>query len=230
MKFNGFKARDVPHPRTAAGRKAETTTMISYRTVIAGAAGALFAVQAQAASLDIPSGTYALDVTHGSIVFKIDHIGLSFYTARFNTFDATVTLDADDVSRSAVEVTVETASIDTDYPFADRKDFNAELRNADWLNVEEFPQATFRSTDIEITGDNTAKITGDFDFRGVTQPVTLDVRLNGALPKHPFMEAAALGISAEGTITRSDFGFDRFIPNVGDEVQILIEAEFIEQK
>lgn len=204
--------------------------MLNTRTVIAGAAGALFAVQAQAASLDVPSGTYALDVTHGSIVFKIDHIGLSFYTARFNTFDATVTLDADDVSQSAVEVMVETASIDTDYPLAETKDFNGELRNADWLNVDEFPQATFTSTGIEITGDNTAKITGDFSFRGVTQPVTLDATLNGALPKHPFMDAAAIGISAEGSFKRSDFGFDRFIPNVGDEVQILIEAEFIEQK
>jgi polyisoprenoid-binding protein YceI len=206
------------------------TRSVKTSAIIAGTAGALLAFQAQAASLDVPSGTYALDVTHGSIVFKIDHIGLSFYTARFNTFDATVTLDADVVSQCSVSVTVETDSIDTDFPFADRKDFNAELRNADWLNVEEFPQATFTSTAIEVTGDNTATITGDFSFRGVTKPVTLDATLNGALPKHPFMEAAAIGISAEGSFKRSDFGFDRFIPNVGDEVKILIEAEFIEKK
>lgn len=205
------------------------------RTLLAGAAAAVLSLQAmsppaQAANLGVPSGVYELDVTHGSIVFKIDHIGLSFYTARFNAFDATVTLDADDVSNSSVEVVVETASIDTDYPFADRKDFNAELRKPVWLNVAEFPQATFTSTSIEITGDATAKITGDFSFRGVTKPLTLDARLNGALPKHPFKEAAALGVSAEASFKRSDFGFDRFIPNVGDEVKLMIEAEFIEKK
>ncbi len=60
--------------------------------------------------------------------------------------------------------------------------------------------------------------------------MTLEVTLNGALEQHPFVEAAALGISANGQIKRSDFGMSHLVPGVGDEVDIIIEAEFVEQK
>ena len=95
------------------------------RLVVAAALGAALGVSAHAAELTVPSGTYQLDPTHASMVWKVKHLGLSNYTARFNRFDATITLDAENPTASTVTATVDPASIDTDYPLAEQKDFNA---------------------------------------------------------------------------------------------------------
>ncbi len=182
---------------------------------------------ASAADIAVGSGTYTLDPTHGSLFWSVNHFGLSEYTARINTFDATIELDADDITQSSLTATIQMASVDTDYPFPENADFNEELRGANWLNTEAFPEATFVSTAITPTGDNTAEITGDLTFLGVTLPVTLDTTLIGAMGKHPFAEGAAFGIQATGTFDRSDFGFSTFAPNVGTDVTIEINAEFI---
>ena len=83
------------------------------------------------------------------------------------------------------------------------------------------------STSITRTGDSTADIEGDLTFLGVTLPVTLDTTLIGSVGKHPFAEGAAFGIQAVGTIDRTAFGFSTFAPNIGAEVTIEINAEFI---
>ena len=75
----------------------------------------------------LPPGVYQLDRGHASLTWKVDHLGLSDYTARFATFDAQLTLTPDDLSKSKVEVTVDPASVRTDYPYADQKDFDKKL-------------------------------------------------------------------------------------------------------
>lgn len=182
---------------------------------------------ASAADIAVGSGTYSLDPTHGSLFWSVNHFGLSEYTARINTFDATVELDANDVTQSTLTATIDMASVDTDFPFPENTDFNAELQGERWLNAGAFPQATFESTAITLTGDDTADITGDLTFLGVTLPVTLDTQLIGLMGKHPFAEGAAFGIKAVGTFDRTEFGFSTFAPNVGADVTITINAEFI---
>ncbi|MFK7791399.1 MAG: YceI family protein [Devosiaceae bacterium] len=182
---------------------------------------------ASAAEIAIGSGSYSLDPTHGSLFWSVNHFGLSEYTARINSFDATIELDADDITRSTLTATIDMASVDTDFPFPENTDFNADLRGANWLNTEAFPQATFESTAITVTGDNTADITGDLTFLGITLPVTLDTQLIGLMGKHPFADGAAFGIKAVGTFDRTEFGFSTFAPNVGADVTIQINAEFI---
>lgn len=194
-------------------------TGLALSTAIIGSAGA--------ADIDIASGTYTLDPTHGSLFWSVNHFGLSEYTARINSFDATVDLNADDISQSSLTATIQMASVDTDFPFPENTDFNEELRGANWLNAEAFPEATFVSTAITKTGDSTADITGDLTFLGVTLPVTLDATLIGLMGKHPFADGAAFGIQATGTFDRSAFGFSTFAPNVGTDVTIEINAEFI---
>lgn len=83
---------------------------------------------ASAADLNIGSGTYQLDPTHGSLFWSVNHFGLSEYTARINSFDATIELDADDITQSSMTATIDMASVDTDFPNPDAHDFNAELR------------------------------------------------------------------------------------------------------
>ncbi len=176
---------------------------------------------------ELPSGKYSLDLTHASIVWKVSHFGLSNYAARFNDFDATLDLDTANFEKSSVSVEIKTASLDTDYPYAEKKDFNKKLIDGEgWFNGSAFPTISFVSKSLSPLTGNKAQLTGDLTFLGMTKLVTLDVTLNGAMVKHPFSGVAALGFSATTTIKRSDWGFVKYLPNIGDEVLIQIEAEF----
>ena len=96
------------------------------------------------------------------------------------------------------------------------------------MNSAQFPEITFASTGIEVTGDNTAKITGDLTFMGQTKPFALDVTLNAA-KDHPMAKKAAIGISASGTLDRTEYGFNTLAGPIGTEVSIQVEAEFLAQ-
>lgn len=176
----------------------------------------------------MPAGLYKMDPTHASLTWKVDHMGMSKYTARFKKFNIDLLFNNLDVTKSRVKAAVNPMSVETDYPDLEKKDFNKELSEGkQWLNSEQFPEITFNSTKVEITGNNTGKLTGDLTFLGVTKPVTFDITLNKPMGNHPFANKPALGFSATGSIKRSDFGLNTYIPTVGDEVQIIIEAEFI---
>lgn len=180
---------------------------------------------------ELPSGEYSLDKTHASVTWQVSHMGLSNYTARFTEIDANVDFNPENIEESIVTAKINPASIRTDYPNADKKDFDKELANGKaWFNAEEHPSIDFKSTEIKMTGENTAVMVGDLTFLGVTKPVTLDVTLNGAMLSHPFKQIPAFGFSARGSIMRSDFGLNTYIPNVGDKVDLIIETEFVKGK
>ncbi|MEO1206076.1 MAG: YceI family protein [Pseudomonadota bacterium] len=182
------------------------------------------------AALDVPAGTYAIDPTHASVTWKVGHLGLSNYTARFVKFDAKLDFDPAAMDKSKLTVTIDPKSIRTDYPFADTKDFDKKLaEDAEYFNANAHPEITFTSTAVEMTGEKTAKVTGDMTMLGVTKPVTLDVTLNGAMKEQPFAKKPALGFSASTVIKRSEFGFTKLVPVVSDDVTLLIEAEFLGQ-
>ena len=103
------------------------------------------------------------------------------------------------------------------------------LKNEDFFDVEEHPTMTFKSTGIEVTGEDTGKLTGDLTLLGVTKPVTLDVTFNKA-GKRPMGDAYAAGFSAKGEVTRSDFGMDYGIPMIDDTVNLVIEVEIEREK
>lgn len=182
-----------------------------------------------------PAGTYVLDPTHASLTWKVNHFGLSNYTARFTKMDATLVFDPTDASATSLEVTVDPTSVETDYPgdfkatHADSPfdTFDQEISESDsYFNSGAFPEITFKSTEVTTTGPATGTVTGDLTFRGVTKPVTLDVTYNGTATFPWAPEQPKLGFSATGSLKRSDFGLDIMVPNLGDEVELLIEAEF----
>ena len=176
---------------------------------------------------DMPSGNYQLDLSHASIVWKVSHLGLSDYTARFADFDASIDFNAEDIAKSRVTATINPMSIQTAYPNPEKKDFDKVLATEKgWFNANQFPQIRFASTSIEMTGDNTALLTGDLTFLGVTQPVTLDVIFNGAMARQPFSGKPTLGFSASTTVQRSAFGMSQYVPNIGDNVSVQFEGEF----
>ena len=195
--------------------------------MIAGLA-ASFSIAATAVAQDgAPSGTYVLDRTHASIIWKVSHLGLSNYAGRFASFDATLSYDADNPEASSVTVEINPLSVRTDYPFPEKTDFDAKLgKGEDWFNAGAFPVITFTSTKLEQTGPTTGKMTGDLTMLGVTKPVTLDVTMNGSLAEHPMNKKPAIGFSATGEIKRSDWGFSTYVPMIGDTVTLQIEAEF----
>lgn len=191
---------------------------------------------AEAIALTVPAGDYTLDKGHASLTVRVNHLGLSNYTMRFTDFDATLAFNPEDVTASSVTATINPASIRTDYPgdYCAGHDCTVYrtwdedvARNPRWLNADEHGDISFTSTSLTQTGPNTGTMTGDLTFRGVTQPVTLDVTFNGELNPMPFrQDTIAIGFSAAGSLDRSAFGMDAFIPNIGDAVEIIIEAEF----
>lgn len=181
------------------------------------------------APIEAPAGTYVLEKTHASLHWRIRHMGLSNYTGRFKRFDVTLQFDPADFSRSAVQASIDTGSLETDLA---TPDFNAELRSEPFFNVARFPTATFRSKQVTPTGPRSMRVLGDLVLLGVTRPVTLDVVLNGALQNHPFAKVPALGFSVKGSLTRTAFGLNPppIRQGVGDEVELIVEAELLRQQ
>ena len=177
---------------------------------------------------ELPAGNYSLDKTHASLIWKVSHTGLSNYTARFTDFDADINYNPENPEASAVSVTINPLSLETDYPNEEEKDFDKKLSEGEeWLNGTAFPEITFTSTKISMNEDSkTGKMRGDLTFLGVTKPVTLDVTFNGAYLENPFAGVPAMGFSATGMIDRSEWGFDTYEPAIGGDVSILIETEF----
>lgn len=180
-------------------------------------------------AIGVPAGAYALDKTHASLSFRVDHLGFSNYTARFKEFDAHLQLDPSALERSSVNVTVDVNSLDLDRP---PEGFLAELLGPNWLDAERFPTITYRSTSVEPTGPNSLRITGDLTMHGVTRPVVLDASFNGGYAGHPMDPNARVGFSARGTLNRSEFGIAAGVPEPGskmgvsDAVEVIVEAEF----
>lgn len=186
--------------------------------------------------LKAPTGVYNLDPTHANLTWSVPHNGISYYTARFNTYAAKLTLDAANLENSAIEVTIDPASVDANYPgdytgthaATGYKTWSEDIaKAADKLNATAFSTITFKSTSVKKTGDRTADVTGDLTFLGVTKPVTLKATFGGEIEKHPFMQVPALGFSAEGSFKRSDFGQPAGF--VGDDVVIKFDGEFIQE-
>ena len=180
-------------------------------------------VWAQATTEDIstmPKGAYSLDTSHASVVFKVSHMGFADYIGRFNSFEGDLDFKPDALRESVVRIQIDPASIDTNHKKLEKK-----LRAEDALNVEAYPNMTFKSREIAFTDNGKAKITGDLKMRGESHPVTLDVAFNGG-GVHPFSQRHTLGFEATTTIDRTKWGFDTWTPMVGKEVDIIISAEF----
>jgi len=178
------------------------------------------------------AGAYKLDKAHASLLFRVNHLGFSQYTARFKRFDAELQFDPAKPAAMSVSATIDPSSIETDFPDPTTLDFNAQLRSAEWLDTARFPAITFRSKAVEPTGAKTARVTGELSLHGVARPMALDVTFNGGYAGHPMDPQSRIGFSARGVLKRSEFAMPYGIPapgttmGVSDAVEVLIEAEF----
>jgi len=166
--------------------------------------------------------TYVFDKLHSTIGFEIRHL-FSKVPGKFGDFSGQIQLDEANPEQSTVEVTIQTASIDTGVKMRDD-----DLRSPKFFDVKKFPEITFKSTAVKKTGENTADVTGNLAMHGVTKEVVLKVELlgKGAGPKN----STVSGWDASTALKRSDYGltWNQVIEGtqmVGDDVQIELHIE-----
>ncbi|HEU5133933.1 MAG TPA: YceI family protein [Steroidobacteraceae bacterium] len=182
---------------------------------------ALLAFIGQAAS----ATTYTLEPNYTQGVLRWDHLGFSYPAAQFAQGTGTLEFDEGNPTMSSIRVTIPMASLNTGVP-----DLDEHLKSEDFFEVAKYPTATFVSTRVDKgAGMNRFRITGDLTIRKVTRPVTLDVTLL-KVGKNARTEVATIGFDARGTLKRSDFGLGAFVPQVGDEIQLLVTTQAAEAR
>lgn len=192
--------------------------MFVKSTVLAGLVGGI----AIALTGTARAAEYAIDPTHSFVEFKIQHLGYSWMYGRFNGVSGNFEYDADKPGESAAEVVVDTKTIDTNHAERDKH-----LRSGDFLDVDKFPKATFKSTGY--TGDaNGGKLAGVLTVHGVEKPVEIDLKKVGEGPD-PWGGYRA-GFVGTYKMTRKDFGIDFDLGPASTSLDLEIGIEGIKKK
>ncbi|HIF87420.1 MAG TPA: polyisoprenoid-binding protein [Gammaproteobacteria bacterium] len=170
---------------------------------------------------ELRAGQYTIDSDHASVLWKINHLGFSTFIGRFNDIEASLDFDPENIENSSVEVIINTAGLDINNP-----EFAEELRGSNWFDVENFPQAVYRTTSFLESNENTFVFEGELTLLGVTAPVTLNVVFNGG-GRNFLTRKYTLGFSGSANFQRSVFGLSRFTSfGVGDDIDLEIHIEF----
>ena len=184
------------------------------------ACGYLIAPKVKAGVVNFEKGSYQIDPAHTSVLFKINHMGLSTFAGRFNESEASLEFDPAHMENAKLTALIKIPSIDVN-----NKDLEETLKGKSWFDSEKYPQALFKTETVVILDDTHAKFSGNLTLRGVTAPIVLDVVFNGA-GNNMLSGKYTLGFTATTRIKRSQFGVDYLIPAVGDDVDVEVFAEF----
>lgn len=162
---------------------------------------------------------YVLDPSHSQILFSYNHLGFSTSYGLFSGFDGKISYDAAAPADSSVEVAFPVKSMLTGWQA--RFDH---FMSPDFFDAADDEMVSFKSTAIEVTGEKTAKITGELTLNGVTKPLVIDAALTQAM-EHPMEKKPWLGFTGATVVKRSDFNLGMFAPYVSDEVTVQISIE-----
>lgn len=168
-----------------------------------------------------PAGSYNLDARHASVVARVQHQRASRSVFRFDTVSGTLNWNPAQPTQSSVSVKIDPKSITSNVA-----GFGAELGGDRFLNAARYPDATFQSTRVEVTGPNRGRVHGNLTLMGQTKPVVIDAEFTGA-NRNP-QGKALIGFSGTTKFKRSDFGFNALQGPIGDEVELIIDLEFIQ--
>jgi polyisoprenoid-binding protein YceI len=167
--------------------------------------------------------SWKIDGNHTSAQFAVRHMGISTVRGAFTKVSGTVDYDAADVSKSVIDVTIDTASVDTR---VQRRD--DDLRSANFFDVAKYPTITFKSNKVEAAGAGKLKATGDLTIHGVTKQVV--VNIDG--PTEPMKDPRGnvhIGASASTTVDRTQFGMTAMTGMIGTDITITIDAELVKE-
>jgi len=166
---------------------------------------------------------WTLDLGHAYVGWEIDHMNLSPTVGQFRDFDGTFLIDEADPTKSQINFTVQTASIDSNHVGRDNH-----VRNADYLNVEKYPEMTFTSTEVQMLTPTSGKLHGELTMLGVAAPLTLDFRMVRDTNYPEFIpnydELRVIGFEAEGELFRLDHGMD-FIAFLGSPTGLSVNLD-----
>ena len=159
---------------------------------------------------------------HAFINFKISHLGYSWMYGGFKDFSGTFSYDEKNPDAGKVQVSINTASVDTNHAERDKH-----LRSDDFLNVSKFPTATFVSTAVKASGNDTAEISGNLTLNGVTKPVVIQAKLVGQ-GDDPWGGYRA-GFSGSTTFKLKDFNIKKDLGPASQEVELILSVEGVRQ-
>ena len=163
---------------------------------------------------------YTVDSRHTFPSFEISHLGFSIQRGRFNETSGKVMLDPE-AGNGSVAIAINTASISTGLA-----ELEKHLRSEDFLDAKKFPEITFKSDKLSFSNEKLVAVDGNLTLHGVTKPVHLSVdHFKCGLNMIKLVQTC--GANATTTIKRSDFGVDKYVPAVGDEVHIQIQIEAV---
>lgn len=146
---------------------------------------------------------YAIDIkgAHAAINFSVSHLGYGWVVGRFNEFEGTISYDPARPAESKVDVTINTKSVDSNHAERDKH-----LRSGDFLDADKFPSATFKSTTFKAGEGKKAKLMGNLTLRGVTKPITIDLKMTAA-GKDPW-GGERIGFKGTTSLTMADYGIE----------------------
>lgn len=189
-----------------------------FRSTVGAAVAGLMLLAAPA----MAAQKYAIDSVHSYVIFKIKHLNIAPNYGRFNDIEGTVSFDEAKPENSKVDITVQTASVDTKTPKRDDH-----LRSPDFFNAKQFPTITFKSTKVAKTGTNTYAVTGNLNLHGVTKPLTITFTKTGE-GKDPWGKYR-MGGETTFTIKRSDFGITYMKDGLSDDVTLMLAFEGVRE-
>jgi polyisoprenoid-binding protein YceI len=193
--------------------------MIAQRRSVYSVACALLVTALFAAAPLRAADTYKLDPVHSTVIFRVNHLGSSWVYGRFD--DVSGTFVADEKAPS-FDISVNADSVDTN-----NKQRDTHLKSADFFSVKEFPTLTFKSTAVTSTGDKKFDVTGDLTMHGVTKSITVPIDFVGTSDTK--MGGQRAGYEAQLSVKRSDYGMDKMVGMVGDEIHVTVSFEGTKQ-
>jgi len=167
--------------------------------------------------------TYKVDPVHTTAIFRIKHLGVTYFYGRFNETTGSFTLNTENPCEMLFDVQIKTDSVDTNA--AGR---NNHLKGPDFFNAKQFPTISFKSKSAQSSGENTYAVSGDLTLHGVTKPITAQMEFVGQGDKGRRFGYRA-GFDATFTIKRSDYGMNFMQGMLGDEVTIMVGLEGVRQ-
>jgi len=169
----------------------------------------------------ILGGAYVVEPEHTRVMFAVSHKGFTTYYGQFSKASGTLNLDTKNPAASTFDITVPVATVSTTNSVLD-----GELREKPWMDATTYPTITFKSVSVKPTGPNTADVTGAFTFHGVTKPLTLKVKFNGA-GMDPQEKKYTAGFDVSGQLKRSEYGMPVAVPLIGDDITLIISGAFV---
>jgi polyisoprenoid-binding protein YceI len=159
---------------------------------------------------------FKIDPNHSSVNFAVAHMGVSTVLGRFTSFEGKIVYDDKDINKSSVNVTIKTASINTDVTARDN-----DLRSANYFDVEKFPEITFQSKSVEKKG-NDLVAHGTLTIRGISKDVDIPFEMKGPADAG---RGKVMGAHGSLTVKREDFGVGKASPMIGGDIKIDLYVE-----